>query len=294
MSWFENIKAPKIKGTPSEKVSRVPEGLWVKCSNCGEILQSKTLKENLGVCPECQHHFRIGAWERIAQLTQDQSFEEIAIGLRSRDPLQFKDQKPYVVRLDSARKATGLMDAFVAGRGFIMGRPVMIGAFEFRFMGGSMGAVVGEKIVRMFEMAIHEKLPAVIVSASGGARMQEGIISLMQLAKTLSLVSEMKKKQLPFISVLADPTTGGVAASFSTVGDIVIAEPNALIGFAGPRVIGQTIRQELPAGFQRSEFLLKHGFVDLISQRKDLPQNISRILNLLVQESCSEKKSKKR
>lgn len=293
MSWFENIKAPKIKERPSEKVLRVPEGLWVKCSQCGEILQSKFLKDNLQVCPECHHHFRVGAWERIAQLTQDHAFEEIAAGLRSRDPLKFTDQKPYTERLKAAYANTGQLDAIVTGRGVVAGVPVMLGAFEFRFMGGSMGAVVGEKIARLFEAALDAKLPVVIVSSSGGARMQEGIVSLMQLAKTVALAGEMKKRGLPFISVLTDPTTGGVAASFALVGDLIIAEPNALIGFAGPRVISQTIRAALPPGFQRSEFLLKHGFLDMIVPRKELPQTIAKLLILLTQGSWRTKRAKK-
>jgi acetyl-CoA carboxylase carboxyl transferase subunit beta len=293
MSWFENIKAPKIKEKPSEKVLRVPDGLWVKCVSCGEILQSKILKENQQVCPECQHHFRMGAWERIAQLTRDSAFDEIAPRLKSSDPLQFQDQKPYPDRLAAAARSTGQTDAIVTGRGLIGGMPTMIGAFEFKFMGGSMGAVVGEKIARLFETALDEKIPAIIVSSSGGARMQEGILSLMQLAKTSALIADMRKKGLPYISVLTDPTTGGVAASFAMLGDVIIAEPNALIGFAGPRVIGQTIRQELPPGFQRAEFLLKHGFVDLIVPRKELPQTLAQIIKILTNGSWQKSKTKK-
>ena len=285
MSWFDNIKTPKIKEKPSDKVVKVPEGFWVKCSSCGEILQSKTLKDNMQVCPECDFHFRVGAWERIALLTHDHSFDEIDSGLRSSDPLGFTDTKPYVQRLEKAIDSTQQNDAIVTGRGTIAGTEAMIGAFEFRFMGGSMGSVVGEKIARMFEAAIESELPAVIISSSGGARMQEGILSLMQMAKTSALVAEMKRKHLPYISVLSDPTTGGVAASFAMLGDIIIAEPGALIGFAGPRVIEQTMRQGLPKGFQRSEFLLKHGFVDMIVHRKDLPQTLSKILNMLKQGS---------
>lgn len=285
MSWFDNIKTPKIKEKPSEKVVRVPEGLWIKCSSCGEILQSKNLKENLQVCTECGFHFRIGAWERIAMLTQDSSFEEINAGLKASDPLQFVDTKPYGKRLASAIESTRQFDALVTGFSAVGGVPAMIAAFEFRFMGGSMGSVVGEKLTRTFEAALERNVPAIVVSASGGARMQEGILSLMQMAKTSALVGQMKDKGLPYISLLADPTTGGVAASFAMLGDVIIAEPNALIGFAGPRVIEQTMRQALPQGFQRSEFLLKHGFVDLIVQRKDLPQTISKILNMLKQGS---------
>lgn len=293
MSWFDNIKTPKIKEKPSDKAVKVPEGFWVKCSSCGEILQSKFLKENLQVCPECNFHFRIGAWERIAHLTQDHCFEEIDSGLRSSDPLCFTDTKPYVQRLAQAAEATEQLDAIVAGKATIAGVSTMLAAFEFRFMGGSMGVVAGEKITRCFEVALEEKLPAVIVSASGGARMQEGILSLMQMAKTSALIAELKAKGLPYISVLADPTTGGVAASFAMLGDIIIAEPGALIGFAGPRVIEQTMRQGLPAGFQRSEFLLKHGFVDMIVQRKELAAVIAKLITYLQQGLWAKLKTKK-
>lgn len=294
MSWFDNIKTPKIKEKPSDKVVKVPEGFWVKCSSCGEILQSKALKENMQVCPECDFHFRIGAWERIALLTQDATFEEIDPGLKSNDPLTFSDTKPYLKRLVSAAENTRQLDAIVTGHGAVGGVQVALGAFEFRFMGGSMGSVVGERLARLFESALERELPAIVVSSSGGARMQEGILSLMQMAKTSALVGQMKAKGLPYISILTDPTTGGVAASFAMLGDVIIAEPNALIGFAGPRVIEQTMRQALPAGFQRSEFLLKHGFLDLIVQRKDLPQTIAKLLNMLKQGSCpkSAKKAK--
>jgi acetyl-CoA carboxylase carboxyl transferase subunit beta len=286
MSWFDNIKTPKIKEKPSDKAVKVPEGFWVKCSSCGEILQSRVLKDNLQVCPECAFHFRLGAWERIAHLTQDQGFEEIDATLSASDPLEFTDTKPYANRLRAAAEATHQLDAFVAGQGKVGGVPAMLGAFEFRFMGGSMGAVVGEKITRLLEAAIERGLPAVVISSSGGARMQEGILSLMQMAKTSALVGEMKARRLPYISILADPTTGGVAASFAMLGDVIIAEPGALIGFAGPRVIEQTMRQGLPPGFQRSEFLLKHGFIDMIVQRKDLPQTLARILTILAQNNA--------
>lgn len=294
MSWFDNIKTPKIKEKPSDKVVKVPEGFWVKCSSCGEILQSKALKENMQVCPECEFHFRVGAWERIALLTQDATFEEIDPGLKSNDPLTFNDTKPYLKRLVAAAENTRQLDAIVTGHGAIGGVQVALAAFEFRFMGGSMGSVVGERLARLFESALERELPAIVVSSSGGARMQEGILSLMQMAKTSALVGQMKAKGLPYISVLTDPTTGGVAASFAMLGDIIIAEPNALIGFAGPRVIEQTMRQALPVGFQRSEFLLKHGFLDLIVHRKDLPQTIAKMLNMLKQGSCpkSAKKTK--
>lgn len=287
MDWFDNFKTPKIKDKqkdkPSENVVKVPEGLWVKCSSCGEILQSKQLKENLQVCPECNFHFRMSAWERIAHLTHDHSFEEINSGLQSSDPLKFTDTKPYAQRLAAAQGSTRLSDGIVTGRGTICGEPAMIGAFEFKFMGGSMGLVVGEKITRLLEAAVEAKLPAVIISSSGGARMQEGILSLMQMAKTSALVQRMKTLGLPYISLLTDPTTGGVAASFAMLGDVIVAEPGALIGFAGPRVIEQTMRQSLPAGFQRSEFLLKHGFLDMIVARKELPQALARMLKMFRQ-----------
>lgn len=269
------------------------EGLWVKCTQCGEILQSRVLKDNLHVCPECSHHFRLGAWERIQQLTQPGSFEEFDAGLESTDPLVFTDQKPYKERLTKAQGATSLKDAIVTGRGRLEQVDVLLGVFEFRFMGGSMGAVVGEKIARLMERALELKLPVILVSTSGGARMQEGILSLMQMARTVSLAGLLKKNGIPFIAVLADPTTGGVAASFAMVGDVIIAEPNALIGFAGPRVIGQTMRQELPSGFQRAEFLLKHGFIDLIVSRRELSQTISKILIMLTQGTWQKTRVKK-
>jgi acetyl-CoA carboxylase carboxyl transferase subunit beta len=270
MSWFDDLKTPRIKTQVSQRTSKVPEGLWVKCTQCGEILQSKVLKENLMTCPECAYHFRMSAAERIAMLTDDGSFEEYAEELASNDPLEFDDLKPYKARLRSAAGTTGLRDAFVVGKAKLGGVPYHLGVFEFKFMGGSMGVVVGEKVTRLFEQALSEKLPAVVVSASGGARMQEGILSLMQMAKTTAILSQMRQEGIPYVSVLTDPTTGGVAASFAMLGDLILAEPNALIGFAGPRVIEQTIRQSLPEGFQRSEFLLKHGFVDRIVNRKDL------------------------
>ncbi len=287
MNWFDNLKAPKIKEKPSEKATKIPDGFWVKCTSCGEILQAKTLKDNMHVCPECGFHFRIGAWDRIVLLTKDDTFEQINGELKTTDPLKFTDTKPYVARLEAAVKATDQPDAIVTGQGFIGDVPAIVAVFEFRFMGGSMGTVVGEKIARAFEAAIDTSLPMVIVSASGGARMQEGILSLMQMAKTAAMVREMRERKLPYVSVLTDPTTGGVAASFAMLGDVIIAEPGALIGFAGPRVIQQTIRQELPAGFQRAEYLLKHGFVDMIVHRKDLPQTLSRLLSML-QGPCRE------
>lgn len=286
MAWFDDLKTPRIKSQVSQRTSKVPEGLWVKCSSCGEILQSKTLKDNLQVCPECQFHFRMNAADRIAMLCDDGAFDEYAEDLVSTDPLEFDDLKPYRDRLRSAAGSTGLKDAFISGKARLQGLPYHLGVFEFKFMGGSMGVVVGEKTTRVFEKALEERLPAVIVSASGGARMQEGILSLMQMAKTSAIISRLRKEGIPYVSVLTDPTTGGVAASFAMLGDVILAEPAALIGFAGPRVIEQTIRQSLPAGFQRSEFLLKHGFVDRIVDRKSLAQELRQWMWRLGRNTC--------
>ncbi len=274
MAWFDDLKTPRIKSQVSERTSKVPEGLWVKCTSCSEIMQTKQLRELLQVCGECGHHFRMIAADRIAMLTDEGSFDEYAEDLVSTDPLDFQDLKPYKSRLHAAAVSTGVKDACVVGKAKIGGLPYHLGVFEFKFMGGSMGVVVGEKIARLFEMALEDKLPAVVVSASGGARMQEGILSLMQMAKTSSLIEKMRGEGIPFLSVLTDPTTGGVAASFSMLGDVIIAEPNALIGFAGPRVIQQTLRHALPPDCQRSEFLLKHGFLDRIVHRKDLAREV--------------------
>ncbi len=286
MSWFDDLKTPKIKTQVSQRTSKVPEGLWVKCVQCGEILQTKVLKDHFQVCPECSHHFRMTAAERITSLTDEGGFDEYSEDLASTDPLEFDDLKPYKARLRSAATVTGLKDAFVAGRARLGGLPYHLGVFEFKFMGGSMGVVVGEKITRIFQCAIEDRLPAVVVSASGGARMQEGILSLMQMAKTTALISRLRDEGIPYISVLSDPTTGGVAASFAMLGDVILAEPDALIGFAGPRVIEQTIRQSLPPGFQRSEFLFKHGFVDRIVPRKDLAQELRHWMWRLGRQTC--------
>jgi len=286
MAWFDDLKTPRIKVQVSQRTSKVPEGLWIKCLSCGEILQTKVLKEQVHVCPECSYHFRMTAAERIASLVDEGCFDEYAEDLASNDPLEFDDVKSYKVRLRSAASGTGLRDAFVAGKAKLGGLPYHLGVFEFRFMGGSMGVVVGEKVTRLFEMALKEELPAVVVSASGGARMQEGILSLMQMAKTSAILSQLREKGIPYISVLTDPTTGGVAASFAMLGDVILAEPHALIGFAGPRVIQQTIRQSLPTGFQRSEFLLKHGFVDRIVSRKALAHELREWMWRLGRQTC--------
>ena len=283
MSSFEKVKTPGIKGkAPDERTTRVPEGMWFKCTNCGEVMETRALEENHHICLECNHHFRMSARARIAHLTRNADFEEYGQELRSNDPLEFFDTKPYSKRLADSIHKMNMNDAFVAGSSFIGKIPVQIGAFEFKFMGGSMGSVVGEKITLVFEKALEKECPAIIVSASGGARMQESILSLMQMAKTSAYVLEMKKQGLPYISLLTDPTTGGVSASFAMLGDIILAEPKALIGFAGPRVIEQTIRQKLPEGFQTSEFLLEHGFVDQVVPRAELPQRMESLLSMLM------------
>ena len=291
MSWFDDLKTPRIRPQDAQRTSKVPEGLWIKCPQCGEILQTKALKVNLQVCAECSHHFRMSARERIDLLTDAGTFEEYGQELFSKDPLEFEDQKPYKDRLKAAETHTALKDGIIVGKAKMGGLPYHLAVFEFKFMGGSMGVVVGEKITMVFEKALAEKVPAVVVSASGGARMQEGILSLMQMAKTTGLVSQLRNEGIPFISLLTDPTTGGVAASFAMLGDVILAEPGALVGFAGPRVIEQTIRQALPEGFQRSEFLLKHGFVDRIVHRKDLAVELRRWMWWLGRQTCRFEKS---
>lgn len=292
MAWFDDLKTPRLKAPTTQRgASKVPEGLWEKCPGCGEILQAKVLKNQLRVCPECQYHFRMPTSERVDMLcdaldTGDTEFEEYGNELVSQDPLEFTDLKPYRERLKSSATQLGVGDAMVCGKATLKSVPYHLGVFEFKFMGGSMGVVVGEKVCLVFENALKDRLPAVIVSASGGARMQEGILSLMQMAKTSALVEQLREEGIPFISILTDPTTGGVAASFAMLGDIILAEPGALVGFAGPRVIQQTIRQSLPEGFQRSEFLLKHGFVDRIVPRKDLAVELSEWMLRLGRNTC--------
>jgi len=266
MAWFK--KEPVAAGKESKV--RMPEGLWIKCDGCKEILSRPELEQNLNVCPRCQHHFRIGAKARLDMLVDPESFTEWDARLRSLDPLGFKDQKSYVERLKAARKSTGMEECLLSGTGTIGGFPVSLSVMEFEFMGGSMGSAVGEKVTRAIERAVEGRIPFIAVTCSGGARMQESVLSLMQMAKTSAALGRLAKAGLPYISILTDPTTGGVTASYAMLGDILIAEPKALIGFAGPRVIQDTIRQELPAGFQRSEFLLEHGFVDMIVERKNL------------------------
>ncbi len=276
-SWFDDLKTPRFKGEPQARVAKVPEGLWGKCPQCGEIIQTRQLQDNFSVCGECDHHLRISALDRVALLTDENSFIPYGEDFRSNDPLQFDDSKPYRDRLAQAMKSHKLNDAFLSGKGALNGLPFHLGVFEFKFMGGSMGSVVGEKITMTLERALEDRVPAVVVSASGGARMQEGILSLMQMAKTSAVIQRMREEGIPYISILTDPTTGGVAASFASLGDVILAEPKALIGFAGPRVIEQTIRQKLPEGFQRSEFLLKHGFVDRIVHRREMRSELHQL-----------------
>ncbi len=280
MAWFTRQKPSLEGGPPSDEEKSVrTEGLWQKCEACGQIIWRKAVEDNLNVCPKCGHHFRISAAERLHQLFDEGQYVTHDAGLRSSDPLAFVDSKPYSQRLAEMQAATSLPDAVICASGLLSGREVQICALELKFIGGSMGAVVGEKITRAIERCVQQRVPLIIVSASGGARMQEGAISLMQLAKLSAALMRLDEARLPYISVLTDPTTGGVTASFAMLGDLNIAEPDALIGFAGPRVIEQTIRQKLPEGFQRSEFLLEHGFLDAVVKRPDLKNYISNALN---------------
>lgn len=261
----------------------MPSGLWKKCVSCGEVIQSQRLENNLNVCPNCNHHYRMSAADRIGLLIDKGSFVELAMGYATTDPLAFHDKHTYEDRLSKAKKNTGRSDGTICGTGKINGKDVSIAVMDFHFMGGSMGVVTGEKIAIAMDIALEKKIPAIVVSCSGGARMQEGILSLMQMAKTSAIRKKLKEKSIPYISVLVDPTTGGCAASFSMAGDINIAEPKALIGFAGPRVIEQSIRQTLPDGFQRSEFLLEHGFIDRIVPRQHLKTDLSFFVNMFGQ-----------
>ena len=277
--WFKKDRAPK---EPREgRTSKVPEGLWVKCDNCRQILYNKELARNFKICPKCGFHFRLSAPERLRMLFDDEKYVEIDTGLRSSDPLKFRDSKKYRDRLRDAEASVGPSDAIVIATGSLEEIPVVIGAMEFFFMAGSMGSVVGEKIARAAERALTDRRPLILVSTSGGARMQEGILSLMQMAKISAALGRLAEGKIPYISVMTDPTTGGVTASYAMLGDLNIAEPNALIGFAGPRVIEQTIRQTLPEGFQRSEFLLEHGMLDMIVERSEMKATLGRCLRLL-------------
>ena len=275
MTWFKR-QTGEVDASGEKRVRT--EGLWVKCDSCRKVIWKKDLEENLNVCPHCNRHFRIDARTRLAQLLDNGQYDIFDDALASTDPLQFADLKPYSQRLRQAQKETGLADAVINAAGSLEGRPVVVSAMEYSFIGGSMGAVVGEKITRAVERATSDGRPLIVVSASGGARMMEGVISLMQLAKISAALARMDSAKVPYISVLTDPTTGGVTASYAMLGDLNIAEPGALIGFAGPRVIEQTIRQKLPEGFQRSEFLLQHGMLDAVVPRKALKPYIARAL----------------
>jgi acetyl-CoA carboxylase carboxyl transferase subunit beta len=283
MSWFKREDHEIVND--SEKTVRT-EGLWTRCPDCGKILFKAELEANQQVCPHCGHHFRIDARTRIENLLEP-GYELVDLGLRSTDPLQFTDLKPYKKRLAEAQRRTGLNDAIINAIGQLGPHNIVLSAMEFSFSGGSMGAVVGETIARAIDRSLTTRHPLIIVAASGGARMQEGIISLMQLAKTASGLARLDDAKIPYISVMTDPTTGGVTASFAMLGDLNIAEPNALIGFAGPRVIEQTIRQKLPEGFQRSEFLLEHGFLDAIVPRKEMKQYLAQALTWMTDETAS-------
>jgi acetyl-CoA carboxylase carboxyl transferase subunit beta len=278
MPWFKKEKTP-IAATKATAV-RVPEGLWIKCPACSQIIYHKDLQASLQVCPKCAHHFRMTATQRLRSLF-DGEWQEYDAGLSSTDPLAFVDTKPYRDRLRASQASTGMRDAVVVGSGTLDGIPLVIAAMEYSFIGGSMGVVVGEKITRGIERALAARQPVIIVSCSGGARMMEGALSLMQMAKISAALARLDRAHLPYLSILTDPTTGGVTASFAMLGDLNIAEPKALIGFAGPRVIEQTIRQKLPEGFQRSEFLLDHGMIDIVVDRRELKPTIARTLRFM-------------
>jgi acetyl-CoA carboxylase carboxyl transferase subunit beta len=277
MEWFRKAKT----GLTAQEKKNIPEGLWTKCQGCGEILYAKKMEELLWVCPKCNYHFRIDAQKYISIILDDGFLEELDRNLASTDPLKFKDSKKYPDRLKAAYEASGGSEGLICGLGKIDTLPVSFAIMDFSFIGGSMGSVVGEKIARSIERAIEKEIPLMIVSCSGGARMQEGILSLMQMAKTSGLLAVLADKKIPFISVLTNPTTAGVMASFASLGDVIIAEPKALLGFAGPRVIQQTIGQELPEGFQSSEFFLEKGFLDKIVDRKDLRETLIRLLRYM-------------
>jgi len=276
MSWFEKLMPSRI--STETRTRSVPEGVWIKCPKCDAQLYRNELERNLLVCPKCTHHMRVGARERLDYFLDPESQQEISGGLEPEDPLKFRDSKRYRDRISAAQKKTGEKDALVSVTGSLLGRPVVVCAFEFSFMGGSMGSVVGERFSRAARHAADNRMPLISFSASGGARMQEALFSLLQMAKTSAALAYLGRQNVPYVSVLTDPTTGGVSASLAMLGDVNIAEPNALIGFAGPRVIEQTVRQKLPEGFQRSEFLLDHGAIDMIVDRRQLRDQIADLL----------------
>jgi acetyl-CoA carboxylase carboxyl transferase subunit beta len=282
MSWFEKLLPSKIRTDGGAK--KVPEGLWAKCPGCGAVLYRPELERNMEVCPKCEHHMRIGARRRLMGFLDEDGRVEIGAELEPVDRLKFKDMKKYKDRIVQAQKSTEEKDAFIAMQGAVKGVPLVAGAFEFKFMGGSMGSVVGERFVRAVNVSLEKGIPLVVFSASGGARMQEALFSLMQMAKTSAALTQMSQRGIPFISVMTDPTMGGVSASFAMLGDLNVAEPGALIGFAGPRVIQQTVRETLPEGFQRSEFLLEHGAIDMIIHRSDMRDKLASILTMLTKQ----------
>ncbi len=284
MSWLQKLLPPRIKSAPGERRTPVPEGLWVKCPSCEAVLYRTDLENNLHVCPKCAYHSRVGARDRIEQLLDPEGRFEIGLEVLPVDSLKFKDQKKYSDRLAAALEETGETDALVVMQGSVKSVPLVLAAFEFGFMGGSMGSVVGERFVRGVRVAYENRIPFVCISASGGARMQEGVSSLFQMAKTAAVLQELTRARLPFISLLTDPTMGGVSASFAFVADVVIAEPGALIGFAGPRVIEQTVREKLPDGFQRAEFLVEKGALDMIVDRRQLRDELANLLALLTRQ----------
>ena len=282
MSWLQKLLPPRIKREDGSPRKAVPEGLWSKCEACEAVLYRTELEKNLSVCPKCGHHARLGARTRIDMLLDPEGRDEIGAEVAPLDPLKFKDSRRYPDRLQEAQAETGEADALVVVQGSILTLPVVVAAFEFRFLGGSMGSVVGERMVRGIDCCVEQGIPFVCVTASGGARMQEGLFSLMQMAKTCTALTRLAAARQPFISVLTDPTMGGVSASFAMIGDVVMAEPRALIGFAGPRVIEQTVRETLPDGFQRSEFLLEHGAIDMIVDRREMRDKLVHVLSLLL------------
>jgi acetyl-CoA carboxylase carboxyl transferase subunit beta len=276
MAWFKKTREERV-----DKKVKIPEGLWLKCENCKEIVYKKEIEKNLKVCPKCNYHFRITAQERLELIIDKDSFTETNPNMTSVDPLNFRDTKSYPDRIKENQSRSGLKDAVITGEALINGYPATIAIMDFSFLGGSMGSVVGEKIARAAESAIEKKMPFVTVASSGGARMQEGIYSLMQMAKVTAAIGRLKDAGIPYISILSDPTFGGVTASFAMLGDIIIAEPKSLIGFAGPRVIEQTIKQQLPENFQRAEFILEHGMIDIVASRKDLKDTLSTVIGHL-------------
>jgi len=282
MAWFKRQKKAIEQAVPAEERHVRTEGMWTKCEACGQIIWKKDLETHWQVCPRCQHHFRLSAVKRLELLLDDGIWTEHDVGLVSTDPLEFVDSRPYGERLREAQRKLGMGDAILTAEGKLRGRPVICCSMEFNFIGGSMGAVVGEKVTRAIELSLAKRIPLIIVSCSGGARMMEGAVSLMQMAKVCAALARLDRARVPYISVLADPTTGGVTASYAMLGDLNIAEPGALIGFAGPRVIEQTIRQKLPEGFQRAEFLLQHGFLDAVVHRKELKGYVANALDFFL------------